>query len=237
VGSASYRGYFSKRGAVDEAERLRAQGFDVFVGGVQTYSTLGWFDDPLLNTFIDEPEAVLAEILFHEMAHLKFFVAGDSDFNEAFATAVAQEGVRRWLEHRGRPELLDRYQRESAQERAFVALVNETIGKLDAVYGDARLSPQDKRARKAQLIEELRAGHEKLKTQWGGLSPFEGWFAGPINNAKLGTVATYYGLVPAFDALLKTCDGDLPRFFAAVKEVSKRRIEEREKALWAQAGQ
>ncbi len=102
VGSLEYRGYFSERGATNYAARLRKKGYDVYVGGVQAYSTLGWFKDPVLNTFIFEPEPDLAEILFHELAHQQVFASGDTDFNEAFATTVGQEGARRWLRAQGR---------------------------------------------------------------------------------------------------------------------------------------
>jgi predicted aminopeptidase len=233
IGAASYRGYFSERDAVDYARSLKRDGLEVCVGGVETYSTLGWFRDPILNTFINDPETDLAEVLFHELAHQKLFVPGDSDFNEAFATAVAQEGLRRWFEREQRPELFARYQAEARQQRVFTDLILETIQKLDSVYNDISLSKETKRARKAEIIQELRSKHQSMKEQWGGESPFDGWVQSPINNAKLGTVATYYGLVPAFEALLKTNGGDLPRFYAAVKDISKLPRSAREARLWS----
>src|SRR6185503_6251921 len=96
VGRLEYRGYFDERAARREGDRLAARGFDVHVGGVAAYSTLGWFHDPVLNTFLFDEDVELAELLFHELAHQKLFIAGDTDFNEAFATAVAEEGVERW---------------------------------------------------------------------------------------------------------------------------------------------
>src|SRR5580658_1316927 len=96
VGSASYRGYFSEAGAHRYAANWDKKGWDTYIGDVPTYSTLGWFHDPLLSTFIFESEADLADTIFHELTHQRLFVAGDTDFNEAFATMVADEGVRRW---------------------------------------------------------------------------------------------------------------------------------------------
>src|SRR6266446_9628019 len=101
VGSLEYRGYFSERSATNYGAALRHKGYDIFVGGVDAYSTLGWFNDPVLNTFILNPEADLAETIFHELGHQRVFAHGDTDFNEAFATAVGQEGTRRWLRAQG----------------------------------------------------------------------------------------------------------------------------------------
>ena len=97
VGRLGYRGYFRKEEAVALARELMGEGWDVSVGGVTAYSTLGWLSDPLLNTYLFDPELALADVLFHELAHRRFFVAGDTEFNEAYATAVATEGVRRWI--------------------------------------------------------------------------------------------------------------------------------------------
>ena len=65
--------------------------------GVPAYSTLGWFDDPVLSTFIQYPDAELARLIFHELAHQVLYVGGDTLFNESFATAVEEAGLRRWL--------------------------------------------------------------------------------------------------------------------------------------------
>ena len=221
VGRASYRGYFSEKAARDYAAQLQKKGYDVHVGGVETYSTLGWFRDPLLNTFIDESEADLAEIIFHELAHQKLFIASDTDFNEAFATAVAEEGLRRWFAAKKKPEALARLSTHSARKDQFVKLILATIAKLEAVYENPNLPDEVKRARKKQIIAELRAGHAKLKIEWGGKSGYDEWFAGQINNAQLNTVATYYELVPTIHALLEADGGDLEKFYQDIKRRSK----------------
>jgi len=235
VGSASYRGYFREKSARVYAAELEKKGWDVYVGGVQTYSTLGWFHDPVLNTFVYEPQGDLAEIIFHELAHQRLFIADDTDFNEAFATAVAQEGVRRWFNSLHQTNSLDSYHREQEQDRQFTALVLGAIQQLDAVYTNSNLSDETKRQRKAELIEQMCADHKKIKAQWGGASPYDGWFAAPINNAKLSTVATYYELVPTFHAVLAASGNDLERFFKTVENISKLPPEKRILAL-KQAG-
>ena len=76
VGCLSYRGYFDDEAARRLADQLRTAGDDVFVADIPAYSTLGWFDDPLLNTFIDWPTARLAELMFHELAHQRLYIEG-----------------------------------------------------------------------------------------------------------------------------------------------------------------
>ena len=97
VGSLEYRGYFAESNARGYAARLKKKGYDVYVAGTTAYSTLGWFKDPILNTFVFQPEGELAETIFHEQGHQRVFAGGDTNFNEAFATTVGQEGARRWL--------------------------------------------------------------------------------------------------------------------------------------------
>jgi predicted aminopeptidase len=231
VGRASYRGYFSEKGARRYAEKWKAKGWDVYVAGVEVYSTLGWFHDPLLNTFIDEPLGDLAETIFHELAHRRLFIAGDTDFNEAFATTVALEGVRRWFAAANQPEEFERYRLNEMHEDQFIKLVLTTRTELDAMYRRTDLSDAQKRQRKNQIAAELRENYNKLKAQWGGINDYDGWFAHPLNNAKLNTIASYYDLVPAFQALLTANKNDLEKFYGAVGALGKLPIEQRHQEL------
>jgi predicted aminopeptidase len=231
VGKASYRGYFNRDAAKKYALQLKNKGFDVYIGSVETYSTLGWFHDPVLNTFITEPDADLSEILFHELGHQRVFIKGDTDFNEAFATAVGEEGVRRWLQHE--PAIYSKYERDRVEEEAFVNLVLEGRDQLRAVYDDPKLTDTVKLQLKKEIIDGMRAKHEQLKAQRGGKSRYEHWFANEINNAKLNTVAAYYTLVPAFRALLKANGDDMERFYHAVEKLGKLPKEQRHAALKA----
>ena len=233
VGRASYRGYFHERPARRYADDLAKKGWDVYVDGIETYSTLGWFKDPILNTFITEPDSYLAEIIFHELAHQRLFVSGDTDFNEAFATAVAAEGVRCWHLAASMPEAYDHYRAGQAQDRQFVGLIMAARGQLQALYDNPHLSDTAKLSGKQDIIAQLRARHAQLKASWGGQSPFDDWFDQPINNAKLNTVSAYYDLVPAFDALLRDNGGDLEKFYQAVARLGKLPLAERHRQLEA----
>ncbi|HUR57824.1 MAG TPA: aminopeptidase [Opitutaceae bacterium] len=240
VGSLKYRGFFTEKDARDYGAGIAREGYDVYVGGVDAYSTLGWFKDPVLNTFIHHPPTELAETLFHELAHQRVFARGDSDFNEAFATAVGEEGVRRWLAVHGDAKSRAAYATELQRKDQFVALVMRAREQLKAIYGEeAAHAPRPrpsagsetlvaaKRAQKAEVIARLRADYEVLKASWGGDSSYDNWFKRPINNARLNTVATYYHFVPAFQQLLANHGGDLAGFYAEAKALSALDKEER----------
>jgi len=236
VGRLEYQGYFSEVGAKRYAARLRKKGYDVCVGGVEAYSTLGWFRDPVLNTFIFNDEPDLAETIFHELAHQRVFASGDTDFNEAFATTVGQEGARRWLRAKGDQAGIERYEIQVRRTRQFARLVADTRERLQALYGDVRTAqgnrkttgkattttPDQLRRQKRQLLELLQQEYQNLKTeQWGGDTEYDDWFAGELNNAKLNSVAAYYGLVPAFERLLTHEGGDWERFYHAVRKLAR----------------
>ena len=231
VGRASYRGYFHEAPARRYADAFAKKGWDVCVDGIETYSTLGWFKDPILNTIITEPDSSLAEIIFHELAHQRLFVPGDTDFNEAFATAVAAEGLRRWFLDSSTPLAYERYRAGLDKDQQFVDLVMAARGQLQALYANPNLSDAAKLSRKQDIIAQLRARHAELKAAWGGQSPFDAWFDQPINNAKLNTVSAYYDLVPAFEALLRANGGDLERFYQAVARLGKLPVPERHRQL------
>lgn len=245
LGSLEYRGYFSKSGATRYAADLRKQGYDVSVGGVEAYSTLGWFRDPVLNTFIFEDDADLAEIIFHELGHQRLFVRGDTDFNEAYATTVGQEGAKRWLKARGDTAGLRAYLAHLQRSDQFVHLVMSTRSQLETVYGDQR-TPEGKlkavvkrdsqsedklRLQKQLVLQRMREQYTRLKANWGGDTEYDGWFAHPINNAHLNSVAAYYDFVPAFEQILAGQGGDLDKFYRAVEELSKKPKSERHEQL------
>jgi predicted aminopeptidase len=231
AGCVGYRGYFSREGAEKFANQLKATGsndknLDVFVGGVPAYSTLGWFSDPVLNTFIDYPDTELARLIFHELAHQVAYAKGDTMFNESFATTVELEGVRRWVAHTGRSAEFEAFKSARARQQDFLDLVMRTRGLLKAVYQE-EMPDEIKRSRKEDAYAQMREEYVKIKEGWGGFSGYDLWFGESLNNAKLGSVAAYNQLVPAFQALLAEHDGDLEPFYEAVVELAKLTPEKR----------
>ena len=230
AGCVPYRGYFARAAAERYAATLKQKGYDVYLGGVLAFSTLGWFNDPLLNTFINRPEADLAGLLFHELAHQKLYVGGDTGFNESFATAVELEGVKRWFERHGTPQQAEAYRQKLQRRDEFAELVIKHRTRLAEIYA-SNLSDADKRAAKAREFAELRQDYAALKASWGGDTTFDGWFAQDLNNAQLIAVGLYTQYVPAFQRLLAQQDGDLAAFYRAVDQLAHLPRTERDAAL------
>jgi len=213
-----------------ESAALRARGYDAHVGGVPAYSTLGWFDDPVLNTFVHYPEAELARLIFHELAHQLLYLRNDTRFNESFATTVEQVGVERWLAQNGNDSDRAAYERSQRIKREFVALVLKYRTLLEQYYRQD-LPAEEKRQGKAQRFAEMEAEYRQFKLSWGGFSGYDRWFSGKPNNATLASVALYTELVPALRALLAHEGGDLPRFYAAAKDLAGLSKKERDARL------
>ena len=218
LGCVDYRGYFSEARARLAAATLAARGHEIFVGGVAAYSTLGWFDDPLLNTVLRWDDLRIVDTLFHELAHQVLYIADDTTFNESFAMAVARAGLDRWLADD--PAARARRAADRAREQAFLALLAEYRGRLAALYAGTT-SDDDKRAGKARLFAELSARYAALRQDWGGYDGYDAWMRTDLNNAKLASLAAYHDEVEHFLALLARCDGDLPRFYRLVERLGR----------------
>ncbi len=218
AGCVNYRGYYNKADAQAYAEDLRSQGYDVQVGGVPAYSTLGFFSDPVLSTFIQYPEGELARLVFHELAHQVAYAPGDSRFNESFAVAVEEAGVERWMEKYGDEKMRKAYAQYEGRKRDFLALLLKSRNALQQVYAD-NISNEEKRKRKAEVFQHLQDDYQVLKASWGGYSGYDRWFSEPLSNAHLSAIATYHDFVPAFRALLAQ-EKSFDRFYAAVRELA-----------------
>lgn len=232
AGCVNYRGYFAEASAKDGAAQFAAAGDDVHIGGVPAFSTLGYFNDPILSTFIRYPDPEVARLIFHELAHQVAYAKDDSVFNESFAVLVEEEGVERWLATQSDPALAAQFASAQRYREGFRELVDRTRTKLVALYAsDATV--EDKRAAKAAVFAQMRADYAALKMQWGGSAGYDAWFAQGPNNASLAAVSLYSRKVPEFRALLSAEGGNLPRFYARVKELARMPKGERDQALAA----
>ena len=248
VGCVTYRGYYDKDAAEGFAQGLRAQGDDVYVGGVPAYSTLGYFDDPLLNTFINYPDAELARLVFHELSHQVVYIKSDTTFNESFATAVETLGVEQWLAAQNNPALTKDYQDFAARRADFLALLKRYRFRLEQTYIDAgSANPILLRQQKAQVFEDLKAEYDTIKiARWNGFTGYDRWFAQPLTNAHLAAIATYTDLVPGFIRLARDASSDaksdassdsvtkpinFPQFYLRVKALSQLDKAQRDKKL------
>jgi predicted aminopeptidase len=216
AGCVAYRGYFDKGDAQSKAAELRQQGDDVYVSGVPAFSTLGWFADPLTSTMMDWSNAQLAALIFHELTHQRVYVEGATDFNEAFATTVADVGVTRWLKTHNKPRALANYRRSQKREAAVTRLMLDARHRLHALYA-SQAPAAKKRRRKAAILARLRERYGKLLRRWG--EKIKTHDLGVLNNARLAAVSAYRKLAPAFRALLAKHRGNLPAFYKAVEKL------------------
>lgn len=230
AGCVPYRGYFAEADAKAFADSIAVKGLDTYVGGVPAYSTLGWFDDAVLNTFIQRDPITLAGLIFHELAHQTLYLPGDSTFNESFATAVEHIGIEQWITAAQLEPLLPDYQAAQQRHREFLALVLDHRAALETLY-DSDQSRTDKLAGKAQLTAQLLQDYQSLKAQWNGYDGYDRWFAGPLNNAQLSTVATYHQLEPGFRALFNQSDNNLALFYQRCRELADLEQSERHSYL------
>jgi predicted aminopeptidase len=226
VGCLSYRGFFSQKDAQRNAEQLRQQDYDVYVGGVNAYSSLGWFDDPVLNTMLKHSDIYLVGLIFHELAHQQLYIKDDSMFNESFASAVEHAGLERWLAQSGDEDLQQRYHTWQQRKATFNARVLATAENLQMLYAQD-LPEAEKRQRKRAELDKLRAYYEHADPHE---MAYKNWLA-DVNNAKLLTVQTYHDYVPAFLRLLADNAGNFAAFYQQVEALSQLSQTERNAAL------
>ncbi len=222
VGSLSYRGFFSARAAHDHAAQLQRKGYDVVVAGVRAYSTLGWFGDPVLNTFITLEEPDFVALICHELAHRKLFFRGDTALSEAFATVIEEEARARWinkgpLDRQQRFHLARREQLLASLEDAFEQARTQLRQLYSSYSAGADLASL--RARKVAIFEVLKRQSNALirAVSPEAVSKFNEL---PFNNARLAIDHSYRRLVPAVRAILMDeCNGDLERFYREMKNI------------------
>jgi predicted aminopeptidase len=230
IGCASYRGYYDDRRLQAYVDRLESRGLEVYVAGVPAYSTLGWFDDPVLSSFIDWPEHRLAGLIFHELTHQRIYVDDDTTFNESLASAVQQAGTELWLKSNNQQEALREMSRWLAYSEEVIELIVSTREGLTELYaGD--LKDEEKRAQKARRFDAVRAEHAGIAARHDIAGGFGSWFAGELNNAKIGSVAAYNSRLPAFMHMLDAHDRDFPAFFDYVEKLADLERETRDRCL------
>jgi len=230
AGCIRYRGYFSEEDVVEYSQQYREKSYDVYLRGVAAYSTLGWFDDPILNTVIHRDDIQLVGLIFHELSHQVVYVDNDSAFNESFSKTVELEGIRLWLARNGEEKDFIKYKNDSSRRNDFIQLVISTYDKLEKLYAQ-NIPASEMRAKKQQVIEEMKDAYQEIKKHWNGYEGYDKWFSTEINNAKIAAITTYADFVPAFTALFKKSNNDFEKFYAAVEELGALPEKERKAKL------
>ncbi len=230
AGCVPYRGYYDRGDALRFADHRRDQGDDVVTAPASAYSTLGWFDDPLLDTMLDASDASLAGTLFHELAHRRLYVAGDTMFSESYASFVEEVGVRRWLTTSGREAMIEPWQRRQAMSTQWRRLVDEYRDHLAGAYASNR-SDARKLEEKTRLLQAMRDDYQQLRAdEWRDEDPWGWFFEAGANNAAFALVGQYQGGHCAFEKLFESVGRDIGRFHLAAAGVAERDAQAR--AQW-----
>jgi predicted aminopeptidase len=229
TGCLAYKGYFSRDAADTAAREWQRQGMDVFIGDIPAYSTLGWYDDPLLSSMLHWDDDYVALTLFHELAHQQFYLKDETAFNESFASFVGQEGLRQWRASKGLPPPDPALEKQQAEFNALIIAARE---RLEIIYATDLPDPA-MRVAKVQELARLRTDYRSWRNQrWQGNSRFDGWFDGELNNARLLPFGLYDQWVPGFAMLYELAGRDWPTFYQEVERIGRLSKVERERALF-----
>lgn len=217
-GCVPYRGYFNVEDARRLAMKLGEDGYDTAVSPAIAYSTLGWFDDPLLDTMFQYSDEQLAAFIFHELAHQGLYVRGDTAFNEAYASFIGETGVRLWLDSSGRSDRLPAWEEQQMAGIQFNALLRQTQEDLKELYSSG-LPAGRMRHGKSIVYEDQKAAYRQLvESQWNGRGYFDSLMSREMNNARMALVSSYRGGVCAFERLYRSVQGDMARFQQLAKQ-------------------
>jgi predicted aminopeptidase len=195
VGTVPYKGFFDPRDAGKEAAKLKAEGLDVWIRGVDAFSTLGWFKDPLYSYMKNYSDYQLADLIIHELLHATVFVRGQVQFNEQLAEFVGSTGARLYIENRFGKDS-EEYKAiggNTTDAAAYRGFLRELSAELEAVYGDKSLSRAEKLAQKERIIK---AAQERFAAEYDGRfqsQAYRSFSTLPVNNAYLDLYRLYYG--------------------------------------------
>lgn len=230
AGCVSYRGYFAEKNALAYAAKLQLKDFDTEVAGISAYSTLGWFNDPLLNTMLNRSDIQLAGTLFHELAHQQLYAKNDTRFNESFAMVVELEGVRRWLRDQKNDIQYRSYLQSIERKREFIKLVQSAREKLTILYA-LDSTNLEKRTAKEDIFQQLKIDYRNLRKSWNNYRGYDAWFDRKLTNASLVPISSYYDYVPALQVLLRRNQNNLEAFYLAARELAEKTPADRKAAL------
>jgi predicted aminopeptidase len=229
VGRVPYKGYFDFGAARREARGLRARGFDVYLRPSSAYSTLGWFDDPLLNTTLAEDSVDLANTVVHELTHNTYYAPGQAVFNESFASFVGAYGSERFFAARGDTASARRARSRWADDQLLAAFWRDLSAAVDSAYaarpGETSADSAARvAARDLVYARARRALADSVGPRLSGVGPARAaaW-AGRVqlDNAALLARRTYARELGLFEAALAREGGDLRRAVARVIALAK----------------
>lgn len=207
VGHVPYRGFFDENAARREQASLEAEGYDTYLRPTAAFSTLGWFDDPLLSTVVGSDEVEAVTTVLHELTHNHLFVPGQVRFNESFATFVGRVAAAEFFCTRdgGGPDTVKclRARARWRDTQRYSVFLGRFLEELDALYADPSLTPAEKIAARETVFAAARERFRSdLAPQLESLT-FRSFMEVELNNATVLARLRYYHRLPDFQALLE----------------------------------
>jgi len=225
VGRMPYKGFFNVEDARREREKLEKKGLDVWIRGVDAFSTLGWFRDPLYSYMRNYSTARLADLIIHELVHATVFVKGQVQFNEELAEFIGSEGARLYIEtHYGIDS--DEYREIFASDddnKQFVAFIQELIAELETLYASS-IGREEKLLEKERIIKTAQERFDAEYESRFSSDNYRGFSDMAINNAYLELYRLYYAEDNFYADLYERAGRNLPAFIAAAKTITRNGI-------------
>lgn len=218
VGRVPYKGFFSEEAAKTEAESFHAQGYDTYIRPTPAFSTLGWFDDPLLAHLLRYDKITLAEVIFHELFHNTLFISRSVDFNESLANFIGNRAAILFFRDRygdGSPEH-QRAIRAWEEELEFSAFIAQVARSLKELYGRDVAEEE-----KLKLREEI---FSRSKEEWSHriagrpAHRFRGYSQQQLNNAVIAHSLLYLKNLDLFESLYEAQGKDLARVVELISQ-------------------
>jgi len=218
VGCLPYQGYFSHQKALDHASGLSADGLEIYIGGVPAYSTLGWFKDPILSSFVNWGDQELASLIIHELLHQNIWLKGEGQFNESLADFVGNQASLDWAQEYGEEKKNGQFIERRKQWQLFREFVVLAKGYLRAQFSSSQDSHELKLI-KLNAMRKVRECYVELSREVldGRYEDFI--FGERFNNAFIASVGVYEGYRSAFKKLFVLSDNDWAVFFGRVQEL------------------
>lgn len=218
VGKVPYKGFFSEEDVRAEAQKFQLQGYDTYVRTTQAFSTLGWFDDPLVSHLMKYDKTTMAEVIFHELFHNTLFVKGAVDFNESLANFVGHQAAIAFFKDRN-GEGSSEYRRavQSWEEELEFSNFIQALGRsLKELYHE-ELPEEEKLRRREEIFTRSREEWaERIKNRPN--HQFHAFGGEKINNAVIAHYLLYLRDLDLFESLYQAKLKDLPGLIALVND-------------------
>ena len=203
VGHVPYKGHFNFQAAFSEARKLEAEGYDVVVQPVSAFSTLGWFPDPIMSTTLRLDSLALVDTIIHEITHSTFFLTGQADFNESFATFVGNRGaIAFFCDAVQDPITCGRARRRWEDTRRFGRFFHSVLEPLTAVYESDLSDDEKRRDKRAVFVDAARRFYDdhELSGRYSGRR----LDADMLNNAWMISRLLYYTRLDEFERVYQS---------------------------------